>query len=816
MSQTVAVDTKSDVIWSCYETDADGNKQCKLLDSKGRPCDQKYASSTRSTNLGVHIKAKHNHCKDIISQLKSIESANEQKKRIREETKVVELPSKVIKLNHLPSQSKMTDHMKPDGNSLRNELNEAIALLISVHSLPISLVESTYLQTVLDLYHKCVKAGAIKQLDGRRRIIQSELDLVQSIKQSVNETLKSSAYPLTLAFDGWQNTNHLHVQNIVAQSSSACVFLKSDLSRERATAENLFAFIEPVLDDLIRQKIQVGGIVADNASVNGKIARLIQFKYPWILPLPCASHTLQLCIVRLFEQDAVAEGIKATVRDVVKAISNSNVRLTEFLRVQGDRAVHLVKPQKTRWSSYHRACATVLLQRPFVELALRRMGQDAEHPVLAKLTASFWNDLSDLVGFLEPFSFASNVIQSDQASLLDVHIQFSTLYSHSVSAPLSLTHGASIMQQAMRQHWRKNVKQEAVYMVAQFTYEPTDNNLFADVVKMDAPDWFVGWGAQLWLHHESLKATEPSSLMQQDQAEHLVQIQETIRLQYSSFLLNEFPYNRTRTQIESNRPSESRQNVQFVPFDAFTPWLRLKDLSTGKELIHAVITLLALNCSEASVERSFSQQKLTHSLLMNRKLPATVERQMFIKSNHRVMRRRSQGKRATMRSTSIDDDSDMYARDSNADIEYESDTDIELIDSDVSGSDEEDGQLDAAEDLLAQSSNAAPISPAVARLSPATLPPRARAITPVQLAPARRAWTMVLQLTEALDTFCKSYIDANELKLPSQFARRGAAKLRAAMEADPFVAREQPSDAQRHVLFLLEHAERAAQDEQAL
>jgi hypothetical protein len=208
------------------------------------------------------------------------------------------------------------------------------------------------------------------------------------------------------------------------------------------------------------------------------------------------------------------------------------------------------------------------------------------------------------------------------------------------------------------------------------------------------------------------------------------------------------------------------------------------------------------------VERSFSQQKLTHSLLMNRKLPATVERQMFIKSNHRVMRRRSQGKRATMRSTSIDDDSDMYARDSNPDIEYESDTDIELIDND-----EEDDQLDAAEDLLAQSSNATPISPAVARLSPATLPPRARAIPLVQLAPARRAWTMVLQLTEALDTFCKSYIDANELKLPSPFARRGAAKLRDAMEADPSVTLEQPSDAQRHILFLLEQAERAAQDE---
>jgi Protein of unknown function (DUF 659) len=810
MSQTSAVDTKSDIIWSCYETDDGGNKRCKLLDLRGRRCDQKYSQSTRSTNPGIHIKAKHSHCKDIIAQLESIESANQHKKRVREETRDVELPSKVVKLNQLPNQTKMTDHLKMDGTSLRKELNEAIALMVSVHSLPMSFVESSYLQTVLNLYQKCLKAGAIKQLDGRQRITQSEHDLVQSIKHSVTEALQSSTYPITLAFDGWQNTNHLHVQNIVAQSSSASVFLKSDLSRERATAENLFAFIEPVLDGLIEQKIEVGGIVADNASVNGKIARLLQNKYPWILPLPCASHTLQLCIVRLFEQDSVAEGIKSIVRDVVKAISNSNVRLTEFLRVQGDHAVHLVKPQKTRWSSYHRACSAVLRLRPFVELALRRIGTDAEHPVLARLTVSFWNNLADLVNFLEPFSFASNVIQSDQASLLDVHIQFSTLHSHSLNAPLSLTHGASVMQAAIRQHWRKNVKQEAVYMVAQFAHESTDNALFADVVKVDAPDWFVGWGAQLWLHHESLKAAQPSDLTQQERAAHLAQIEQTIHQQYTSFLMNEFPYNRIRTQIQNNRPSQYHHTSKFVPFDAFTPWLRMKDLSSGKELIHAVITLLSLNCSEASVERSFSQQKLTHSLLMNRKLPATVERQMYIKSNHRVMRRRNQGKKATMRSTSIDDDSAIHDRDSSEDVEYESDTDIELFDSDESGSDDEDNEEE--EHVPAEPGNPAPSNPAVAQSSRAALPPYPRVIQQA-LSPARRTWTMVLQLTEALDDFCKSYIAVNELKLPSPFARRGAAKLRDAMEADPSVTLEQPSDAQRHILFLLEQTERAAQDE---
>lgn len=73
MSQTSDVETKSDIVRSCYETDDGGNKRCKLLDLRGRRCDQKYSESTRSTNKGIHIKAKHSHCKDIIAQLESIE-----------------------------------------------------------------------------------------------------------------------------------------------------------------------------------------------------------------------------------------------------------------------------------------------------------------------------------------------------------------------------------------------------------------------------------------------------------------------------------------------------------------------------------------------------------------------------------------------------------------------------------------------------------------------------------------------------------------------------------------------------------------------
>lgn len=811
---------KSIIIWSCYSTvDSEAERQCLLRDSKGRACGQKFSASTKSTNLGIHITSKHVHVTALIDAMQALDKGTAQKKRSREENKVVELPSKVAKLNNLPNscdnQSKIDDYVVSSGSSLRAELNEALALMISVHSLPMRLVESEYFQTVLDLYRRSAKH--VKQVDSRQHIIKCEQDLFQSLKQQVNQSLKSSAYPITLAFDGWQNTNHLHVQNIMGMSSSSTVFLKSDLTTHRATADELYPFIESVIDDLINEKIEIGSIVADNASVNGKIAKKLRVKYPWILRLPCASHTLQLCIVRLFEQDSVADELKLIVRTVVKAITNSNIRLNEFIRVQGDEVHLLSKPQKTRWSSYHRASKSVLELRPFVELALRRNAADGDHPVLSSLTTQFWNQLNDLVTFLEPFSLASDIIQSDHATLLDVHTQFSTLYSACASAPLSLTHGAAVMQVAIQQHWRKNINQEAVYMAAQFAHEP-NSDLFDDRVKLDAPDWFCSWASELWFHHESLKSG--LQLIPAQKADRVQEIAAIIQKDHSSFLTNQFPYSRAKLQIENNRPiPDPSKPALYAQFDALTPWLRLEsaNLSEGKEFVHAVVTLLSMNCTEASVERGFSLQKLTHSLLMNRKHASTVERQMYIKSNHRVMRQMKVIKRVSMRATSHFDASE---HDSGLN-DYGSDTDVEIFDSTDEDSDDESNQDEGDDDrelmpAAASQSINQPQPPAVHSQAHANqvrssrVRPRHRQASLLQ--PARRTWTMVDGLTHVLHQFCENYIKTNELRLPSPFANRGASKLRAAMEADPALEREQATDAQRHIIFLLQQAQQLSTD----
>lgn len=66
---------------------------------------------------------------------------------------------------------------------------------------------------------------------------------------------------------------------------------------------------------------------------------------------------------------------------------------------------------------------------------------------------------------------------------------------------------------------------------------------------------------------------------------------------------------------------------------AMTYWMRRYHRTTHDELSVIAMAILSVNPSEASVERSFSQQKFIHTPLRNRLHKETVEALMFIKVN---------------------------------------------------------------------------------------------------------------------------------------------------------------------------------------
>jgi hypothetical protein len=833
-------DSRATYIYSHFKklidaTDGKTKRRCLVVIGKKRDLSSlpstdvlcnKLLKAKKSDSLGKHLRS--HKIKSIIQTLTEYDKAlkAERDKKASRNAIVLHPAQGPI------TQSLITSHFTQiPFDQLRDELSRAIAMMFAAHDLANNISRSDYVQAAFDLYAEAYRRGAVKKFDSRERIDEYQKKLAVEFKNEIFVQLRSSDLPVTLCYDGWRDTTGMHVQNVTALAMATSFLLKSDVSESgRSTAPVLFGMLSAVIKQLIENKVVVGAVVADNAAVNGAVARSMKVTYPWILPLPCAAHALQLCIVRLFDQDSFAESFKDIAKNIYSTIANSYPMLAEFRRVQGADVVNLHRPQKTRWNSYFQAFNSILRTRSAVVFVLGQFN----HPLVYKLDSAFWSGLQVIVDFLTPFRDACHVIQSDHACLLDVFLRFDSLLKHISSAPDQLVHGAKIMRKAIRHHWTKHVHQQAVFMCAKFACEDTTSSLFSYDLKSSAPTWFIDWAARLWIHShalqdqhmdvegvediervEGIKNRDDEELEEEEEEKvddnsdlpepvlsldeirfnaKLTAVKATISNQYDLFLGRMSPFHNIRKKIADRRPQKARTIGQTTaPFDVITEWRRLED--SAPEVVYGVIGLMSFNCSEASVERIFSMQKLTHSALKNRKKAATVECQMIVKVNARALLINGQKSVTASRSLPapappvnqaiVEDDED----------EVTSDTDIDLRDSGT----EQDSEASDVEP--------ADIRAVVASALPARAVPLARAAVPrVQPAsqPARRSWTIVARLSPELDAFCKSYIIEHSLCLPTPFSKRGSvAALRRAMEADISLRREQPCDAQKHINFLL-------------
>jgi hypothetical protein len=702
------------------------------------------------------------------------------------------------------SKGPMDRHVKHETRAdvLEKESLEATAMCFAVNDLSLNLAASHYFHEMLEKYHIARAAGAIKKPHTVKAINKQQETSLVVMQELVRKHLQRTAVdtPVSLMLDGWQNINRIHVQSILANCKGKALLLTNDISSTgRSTADVLYSQLKPVIEQFIEDGIVVSCVIADNASVNRKMFRFIVEDFPFVIPIPCAAHTLQLCVVRLFHEDSRAESLRDVTRQVFKAIYNSQPLLARFRNSQEKPIHNLTKPQKTRWSSYFLAFSTLIKLRSAVMNVLDR------HTLKDKLTDSFWTILQMFVNFLAPFRNATDIVQADKAGLLDVAYQFRVITRHLNAAPAEMAHAAEIMHRAVRRHWTKHVHQEAVFMSLKFSLENTEDSLTSDSVKSQAPVWFKEWGAKFlkqWKYPDSS----------------IVELEKILSQQYGEFLSRDAPFEGFRGRMEEAREkaattarlSRYSGNRATVQFDASKVWLHYNDLRP--HLVFCVVTLFSINCSEASVERMFSQQKLTHSSLKNRKMRATVYRQMYLKWNAKAM-----GAHDDRISVSVP--LDQAATDVPAEVEdfvsdgNETDTEIELFDtSDTESSD--DDEHDHSDQVVARADVAEAVESENEYSAQAHRDPALRAanrrrrrkpLTQV-LQQVQRTWTMQPVETPELTLFCQTYINKHALCLPLPFSHRGAARqLRLALEVaeDESVRREQPDVVQLYIVHLL-------------
>jgi hypothetical protein len=79
--------------------------------------------------------------------------------------------------------------------------------------------------------------------------------------------------PISIAFDGWTNTRHDKVTNIMPISTDhpAAFYWCSKVNRAKGNAVNILEQLRPVIEQLMKERLIVVAIVADNESVNNSV-----------------------------------------------------------------------------------------------------------------------------------------------------------------------------------------------------------------------------------------------------------------------------------------------------------------------------------------------------------------------------------------------------------------------------------------------------------------------------------------------------------------------------------------------------------------
>lgn len=150
------------------------------------------------------------------------------------------------------------------------------------------------------------------------------------------------------------------------------------------------------------------------------------------------------------------------------------------------------------------------------------------------------------------------------------------------------------MRRAIVHHWMTHVNCEAVYMATMFAAEPSASRLSTEEVQLNGPVWFIDWAAKLLQHKHSLDPSRPVISLEERKR--------LLNLDYDKYRAKTSPFHNIQSQITSIRPQSNNPNQLFAPFNVTAPWIRLLDVTSAHDLAFAVVTLLSLNCSEASVE----------------------------------------------------------------------------------------------------------------------------------------------------------------------------------------------------------------------
>lgn len=300
-------------------------------------------------------------------------------------------------------------------------MNEALARVIYVSGTPLNMVHHP-------LWIDFFKRLRPSFVPPTRRMVSSSLleNEYKRVNSDVSDAI-ANAPNLNLQCDGWSNIRSEAVVNFIISKPEPLFVEFVETKTNSHTAQYMCGEMEKVVEKYGARKFFVA--IGDNENTMQASLKLLQLKFPWIVPLGCISDWLHLFCKELL-QCRNAKKVLSNAMTVANTVKRSHVLNAEFKKKQKEKGVtiSLKVTGKTRWGTIL-FCLDSVQKNKSVLQAIAVDESTSMPPAVKRLMLSevFWKHLDYAITIYKPIVAVIVALESDDSLIYKMHTMLNKL-----------------------------------------------------------------------------------------------------------------------------------------------------------------------------------------------------------------------------------------------------------------------------------------------------------------------------------------------------------------------------------------------------
>jgi hypothetical protein len=320
-----------------------------------------------------------------------------------------------------------------------------ISIAGAVHHISVNSMSSEHMMQLMESIWQCGKSGIpIAPFFKRKALTSARMEHGAQVHNSIMLRRQTCRAYFCLAFDSCsilRNHRRKEINTLLVSSQLPAAYISTCSTTESCTASKLYSIMFKSLEYLKKEKnLMIVGVVTDNESAMRKATLSLSTTFPWLVPLGDAAHITQLFL------KAVA------CHTYVKPILANHSKILQYFRkkvnflalneVQRSSSCPTIKVLKesciTRWSSLVDSVESCQNLAQYICTVISRDHSKEANAI--DCSEAFWISLKLLFEFMKPIRTITNIVQSDQITLLESFQCWSSWIRHVNAIALVSSH----------------------------------------------------------------------------------------------------------------------------------------------------------------------------------------------------------------------------------------------------------------------------------------------------------------------------------------------------------------------------------------